>query len=169
MMEWRRDLTIGLFSLVPALVITFVSDHSFTTGLAAFSAWAVLSGAVVSLGFDRSRADILWRSAWILTLIAGCTSAALLFVTQSQFFPILIGVWATAFGLLATWRRVGAFRFVGIVSVALGLAELLMPANAVVNVGLLGAYWVVIAVWLVIGALSPSTTVEGEGEVSSNA
>ena len=158
-------LIIGTVAIVAGLVVTFVQSHSAAFGHIVFGAWAVATVAAVALIRFRQRDlrfEVLDVVNGTVTLAAGV--AALVIPATPSSFAWLTGLWAVVFGALALRGAIsessGRVRwseamFVPVASLAFGVLQLLMPINAVVNVGVLGAYWVVVGSWLVIGALSP--------------
>lgn len=165
-MESRQlPLTFGILAVIAGLVVTFVQNHSAQFGLIVFGAWALVTGVATLVQSVVGRGMRLgpWRTTgWVLTIIAGV--AALLLAPSPAVFAVLTGIWAVLFGAaqFLAWRvrahsdiPVSEGRFVALVSLGLGALQLLMPANSVVNLGVLGAYWVVVGSWLIIGALSP--------------
>lgn len=137
-----------------------------------FGLWAVITGVVLTARCWQARthaASIFTTLAWFWTAVVGVL--ALIVPATDESMALVVGSWAVGFAVLLgiAWLRERAAQhasqsgLVSIMSLALGLALLLMPRNSVVSVGLLGAYFVMIAVWLVIGALSPRGSVEAEG------
>lgn len=148
-----------MLSIIPALLITFLPDHSLSTGLLVFAVWAWVSGITASQ-LLRREGERAWRRAWQLTGVVGVLALILWLTGVFDSFTWLVGFWGAAFAALTLIRTGRSQLFVGILTAAFGLAQLLMPVNPVVNVGLLGAYLVILGVWLVIGALSPRGRVE---------
>lgn len=161
----KVELTAGISALIPGLVITFLPQHTEQVGLTAFGLWAVIAGlAVVTLLWRDSDSSPWRRVPWVITIFAGI--AALMFPQTPRMLGALVGAWAIAFGMtqfFARFRSAGTPSdatvsvFIAVLSVVFGFAQLAMPTNLVVNVGVLGAYFIVIGVWLVIAALSPRT------------
>lgn len=162
------ELSVGVLSIIPALAITFVADHSLATGLLVFGLWALISGITASQLLRRA-GERAWRPAWQLTETVGLGAMILWALGLFDSFNWLVGLWGAAFAALTLIRTRRNQLFIGVLTGALGLAQLLMPVNPVVNVGLLGAYLVVLGVWLVIGALSPRATLESEGASAPHA
>lgn len=168
---WVIPVTRAALAAVPAIVITFSPDHTPAFGLIAFGWWALVSGLVVgALGLR-----LLDRGDGMLFAGSGAVSAAagILAITLPGglgFLLYLVSVWAAVTGFLelfaglrarARAARVGRrsaqardWITVGAMTAVLAVALLLLPPNAVVAVGLLGAYLVIVAVYLVIAGLS---------------
>jgi uncharacterized membrane protein HdeD (DUF308 family) len=178
---WYLPIARAVPALVLAGVITFTPDHSAPLGFVTFGAFGVITGAVVAAGaLRRAGADrIVGLVQGILSIVAGI--AALLLPGGG--LPLLILIvtgWAalTGFaelylGLRARGREPGARDrlFAGALTVLLAVGLLLVPPQlaqplggiegvegvltaSVVVVGVLGAYWAVLGVFLIIGGLS---------------
>lgn len=166
------QLTIGSLAAIAGLVITFAQDHSAFLGLLVFGVWALTSALAVLAVLFLYRTKLLgaWRvSAWAATAVAGVIAISI--PATPQAFALLTGIWALLFGVIQIvslfagngYRaKSGEGFFVAGASLILGALQLLMPINSVVNVGVLGAFWIVIGSWLIIGALSPNvSTIQG--------
>ena len=169
---WVVPVARAVVALGIGFAITFASDHSPALGLLMFGGFALISGLVLlTVGLSRLEAGAM-RSIFtvqgIVTAIAGVVGFVLAGVqpTLSAFLFLAI-VWAAVTGFLemysgmrargsATvpasvgrdWLTVGAFTAV------LSVAYLLMTPNAVVSVGVFGAYAVIVGVFLAIAGVS---------------
>lgn len=152
----RVELTAGILAAVPGLAITFVSNHSLSVGLLVFGLWALVTGITVSQLLRRA-GERNFRPSWQLTEAVGLVALVLWGFGQYWSYQWVVGAWAIAFAIITLVRTRRANLFVAALTGALGLAQLVMPVNPIVNVGLLGAYFVVVGVWLIIGALSPKS------------
>lgn len=166
-----------------AAVITFTADHSASVGLLSFGGFAVLSGAVLLVAALRWAAAGVERGLLAvqggLAVVAGAASIA--FVAAG--LPLLVFL-VTSFAIVGGFielylgvRGRGHQRFardrifLGALSVLLAIAVLIVPPGlaqpftgpdgiarqltaSVVVVGLLGAWWTIQAVYLVIAGLS---------------
>jgi uncharacterized membrane protein HdeD (DUF308 family) len=162
---WVVPVVRGLLALVPAAVITFSPNHSPELGLLVFGTWAIASGLVVGALTLRLMDDRGIRSLFLVTAIA-TVAAGLLAVTVPGGLPFLlylVSVWAavTGFvelyaGLRARGRTSAARDWIaaGAFTAVLALVFLLLPPDPVTAVGLLGGYFVILGVYLVIGGLS---------------
>ncbi|GAA1520196.1 uncharacterized membrane protein HdeD (DUF308 family) [Agromyces terreus] len=162
---WVVPVVRGLLALIPAVVITFSQDHSATLGLVTFGAWAIVSGLVVGALSLRFVDDRVIRSLFavnaVVTVVAGLL--ALTVPGGLAFLLFLVSVWAAVTGFVELYA---GFRGRGRTSVArdwiaagaftaiLAIVFLLLPPDAVTTVGFLGAYLVILGVYLVIGGLS---------------
>jgi uncharacterized membrane protein HdeD (DUF308 family) len=150
---------------VPSAVITFSPNHSPELGLLVFGVWAIVSGLVVGALSLRLLADRGIRSLVLVNAVV-TVAAGLLAVTVPGGLPFLlylVSVWAavTGFvelfaGLRARGRTPAARDWIaaGGFTALLAVVFLLLPPDAVTAVGLLGAYFVILGVYLVIGGFS---------------
>jgi uncharacterized membrane protein HdeD (DUF308 family) len=162
---WVVPVVRGLLALVPAAVITFSPNHSPELGLLVFGSWAIVSGLVVGALTLRLIDDRGIRSLFLVTAIA-TVAAGLLAVTVPGGLPFLLSVvsiWAAVTGFVELYaglrarRRTSAGRdwiAAGAFTAALALVFLLLPPDPVTAVGLLGGYFVILGVYLVIGGFS---------------
>ncbi len=169
---WVVPVARAVVALAIGFAITFAPDHSPALGLVMFGGFALLSGLVlVTVGLSRLEAGTV-RSIFtvqgVATVVAGVlglvlaamqpTLSALLFLTivwaaVTGFLELYSGVRARGSTTLPAsvgrdWLTVGTFTAV------LAVAFLLMTPNAVVSVGVFGAYAVIIGVFLAIAGLS---------------
>ena len=186
---WVVPTLRAALALVPALVITFSPDHTPAFGLLVFGSWALVSGAVIDalqlrLSTDRGE-QVLFSISAVISAVAGLLALA---TTDGglPFFLFLVSAWAAVTGILellagigrrARVARSGApspiardWIVVGVLTAVLAVAYLL-PLGSVVAVGLLGAYLVVVGVYLGIAGLSlrwdrPAATVTPNEEAA---
>ncbi|TFC31519.1 hypothetical protein E3O53_04935 [Cryobacterium sp. TMT2-18-3] len=163
---WPVPVLRAALTLVPAAAITFNADHSAEFGLFVFGAFALLSGLTVGLLSRRMLADPRERSLFVVQGAVGVVAGllALLFHAGGLgFFLFLVSVWAAVTGFLELYSGIRARRrdpadrdwlLVGAVTVLLAVIFLLLPPNAVVSVGLFGAYLVMLGVYLAIAGFS---------------
>ena len=162
---WVVPVVRGLLALVPSAVITFSPNHSPELGLLVFGVWAIASGLVVGALSLRLLADRGIRSLVLVNAVV-TVAAGLLALTVPGGLPFLlylVSVWAavTGFvelfaGLRARGRTPAARDWIaaGGFTALLAIVFLLLPPDAVTAVGLLGAYFVILGVYLVIGGFS---------------
>ena len=162
---WVVPVVRGLLALVPSAVITFSPNHSPELGLLVFGVWAIASGLVVGALSLRLLADRGIRSLVLVNAVV-TVATGLLAVTVPGGLPFLlylVSVWAavTGFvelfaGLRARGRTPAARDWIaaGGFTALLAIVFLLLPPDAVTAVGLLGAYFVILGVYLVIGGFS---------------
>ena len=163
---WPVPVLRAALTLVPAAAITFNADHSAEFGLLVFGAFALLSGLTVGLLSRRTLADPRERSLFVVQGAVGVAAGllALLFHAGGLgFFLFLVSVWAVVTGFLELYSGIRARRrdpadrdwlLVGAVTALLAVIFLLLPPNAVVSVGLFGAYLVMLGVYLAIAGFS---------------
>lgn len=163
---WTVPITRAVIAAVPAAVITFNRDHSAEFGLLAFGAFALASGVLLAvlsaLTLTDARARRLFLIQGIVSILAGALALAF-HAGGLGFFLYLVSVWGAVTGFLELYsgsrvrRRLLVAKdwmLVGALTAALALLFLLLPPNAVVSVGLLGAYLAVLCMYLVIAGLS---------------
>lgn len=163
---WLVPVLRAAIALVPAAAITFNADHSAEFGLVAFGAFALVSGLAVGLLSRRTLADVRERSLFLVQGAVGVIAGLLALVFHAGglgFFLFLVSVWAAVTGFLELYSGIRARRrdpadrdwlLVGAVTALLAVIFLLLPPNAVVSVGLFGAYLVVLGVYLAIAGFS---------------
>ena len=163
---WTVPIGRAVLALIPAAVITFNADHSPELGLVAFGAFAVLSGILVAVGSWLTLGDTRARTLFLVQGIVGVVLGALALAFHSGglgFFLYLVSVWGAVTGFLELYSGTRArgksasardWMSMGALTAILALVFLILPPHAVVSVGLLGAYFVVLGVYLVIGGLS---------------
>ncbi|KQQ05710.1 MULTISPECIES: DUF308 domain-containing protein [unclassified Rathayibacter] len=162
--SWTLALARAAVAAIAGCVVTFSPDHSPAFGLAVFAGFALASGAVSLVRALRAPEGRGKRPAVTsagVTLLAGVLGLVALPVATLLLFVALVAGWALISGSLEiTSGRRGhglAARdavVVGAGTVLLGAAFALLPPHPVVTVGLLGAYAVVIGVYLAIAAFS---------------
>ena len=166
-----------------ALTVTFSADHSTTFGYVTFGIFAVITGAILtavalragSRGIDRT----LTLAQGLVTVVAGIVALAVP-AGGLPFFVFIVTTFAAITGFIELYlglrgrRRVrgaGDRVFVGALTAVLAVVVLLVPPDfvqrftgpddvdraltaSIIIVGVLGAYWAIIGIYLVIGGLS---------------
>ena len=166
---WTVPIGRALVALVAGISITFNRDHSAAFGLLVFGGYAVVGGLFMAAASWRTLRDARDRQLFVVQGLVGvlAEALALLFVDGGLgFFLYLVSVWGAVTGFLELYsglrrRRAASvgvstrdWLSMGGLTAVLALAFLLLPPNTVVSVGLLGAYLVVLGIFLVIGGLS---------------
>ncbi|GAA3878609.1 hypothetical protein GCM10022381_21240 [Leifsonia kafniensis] len=163
---WTVPIGRAVLALIPAAVITFNSDHSPELGLVVFGAFAVLSGLFVGAVSWRTLGDPRARTLFLVQGLVGVVLGALALVFHDGglgFYLYLVSVWAAVTGFLELYSGTRArgksasakdWMSIGALTAILALVFLILPPHAVVSVGLMGAYFVILGVYLVIGGLS---------------
>lgn len=180
------QLLRALFAAVAAVMITFSPDHSAPVGLAVFSGFALVSAFLLVLAAwlvlpaGRRWPYVLLAAAGIL---AGMATGVPAWRTDDLFFVVVIA-WALIAGSIELIAGLRARRSgepnardsitVGAFGLVLGILLLLIPAGFVqpyaiegagayeltgiiLGVGIFGAYAAIVAVFLGIAGLTPTT------------
>ena len=188
---WIVPIARAVIALIPAAVITFSPNHSAQFGLIVFGAFAVLSGLLTGILSWRMLGDPVTRNLFVIQGVVGVVAGAFALAVNAGglgFFLYLVSVWAAITGFVELYSGVrlrsrrgtpkgsaargGAARdwmFAGILTAVLALVFLLLPPNDVVSVGLLGAYFVVLGVFLLIGGFSLKFTATDAARSLANA
>lgn len=164
---WVVPAVRALVALATAAAVTFTRDaHTAQFGLIVFGLFAVLDGLATSIlnllfgspGLTRT----LFAVQGAVGVIAGVVALALNGGGLGLFL-YLVTVWAALTGVLElySWvrerRRDAAARdwlITGALTAVLALALLIVPADAVLAIGLFGAWAVIVGVFQGIGAAS---------------
>lgn len=163
---WPVPLTRAVVALMVGLAVTFHADHSPTVGLYALGVLALGGGLVIAvLGrgriADRTAARML-AGQGILSAVIGAISIALAIVGAglgsllllATLFAVLTGA-LEAYAGLRTRRTVGRdWLVVGIGTIVFALVLLIAPLDSIAVVGFIGAYAMILGVFLAIAALS---------------
>lgn len=167
---WVVPIVRAALAVVPALVITFSPDHTPAFGLVVFGVWALFSGAVVGALQLRAVAERPERTMLVASGVVSAVAGLLALAMTGAglgFLLYLVSVWAAITGILEVLAGIRSrsrrtdgetsiprdWIVVGVLTAVLALAFLL-PVGSVVAVGLLGAYLVVLAVFLGIAGMS---------------
>jgi len=163
---WTVPLVRASVAVVTAVLITFTANHSPEFGLLVFGAFAFVSGVVVAVLSRRTLADSRERGAFLVQGVAGVVAGTLALAFHGGglgFFLYLVTVWGIVTGFLELSSGIRARRrdpedrdwlVMGAATVLFALLVLVLPPNVVVSVGLLGAYLVMLTVYLGIAAFS---------------
>lgn len=179
---WPVQLVRAVPALAVGFVITFSADHSSKFGLLVFGAFAIASGIVIGWGAFRSVHRLNPFSRAVIAVLSGI--AALVFNStglETLFFIVIAFAAMTGFlELYQGLRTRGKDPFsrdwitVGAITSVLAIAVLLVPPDfaapwsvvdkageatgtltaSIIVVGIIGAYTILIGVYLVIGGLS---------------
>ncbi|GAA1827061.1 hypothetical protein GCM10009750_08160 [Agromyces salentinus] len=176
---WVVPVVRGLLALLPAVAITFSQDHSAGLGLLVFGAWAVVSGLVVGALSLRFVTDRVIRSLFAVSAVV-TVAAGLLALTVPGGLPFLlflVSTWAAVTGFIELyaglrsrgrtsvardWIAAGAFTAI------LAIVFLLLPPDTVTAVGFIGAYLVILGVYLVIGGFSSKWAAAADAKASGS-
>jgi uncharacterized membrane protein HdeD (DUF308 family) len=152
---------------VAGIVITFNGNHSPRLGFVVLGVFAIVTGVLVAVLSWRMLADRVVRPLFVVLgaigLLAGILALSLQ-ATGLGMYLYLVSVWAALTGFIELYcgirtRSKGGVASrdwiaVGVLTAALALVFLLIPPDAVLAVGLFGAYAVVLGVYLGIGGFS---------------
>ncbi|MHB1235558.1 MAG: DUF308 domain-containing protein [Microbacteriaceae bacterium] len=163
---WPIPLARAVPALLLGLFITFSANHSPQVGLLAFGAFGLLTGVLLTVfSLLRLRDSGTRLNFFIQGAVTGIAGLLALFVHSSGLiaFLYLLGVFAALTGFLELYS---GFRSrgrsilsrdwlnVGGLTVVLAVVLLVVPPDAVFAVGMLGAYGIVLGVYLTIAGLS---------------
>ena len=179
---WPVPLVRALPALLIGLVITFSVDHSAAFGLVVFGSFALTTGIIIGWGALRleNRAVSLVQAA--VAVFVGIAALAFMTTGAGTLFLLVISFAAiTGFVELYQGLRVRGtdpmardWMTVGVMTAMLAIAVLLVPADyaapwsvvekgvttsgvltsQIVVVGIVGAYAILLGVYLVIAGLS---------------
>lgn len=164
---WVVPAVRAVVALAAAAVVTFTRDaHTPEFGLIVFGAFALLDGLAVSVLTLLFAPRGLTRSLFVIQgaigVIAGVLALALM-TSGLGLFLYLVTVWAALTGFLELYNGVrnrardAAARdwlITGALTAVLALVLLFVPADAVLAIGLFGAWAVIVGVFQGIGAAS---------------
>lgn len=181
MTSWIVPLLRALPAVALAVVITFSADHSAPLGLLTFGIFGLLAGAVIAAASWRSAPGLLRTLGVVqgaLTVVAGVATLAVV-GGGLPYLVFVVSGWAVVTGFIELYvgirtRGVSpAARdqvFVGALTVVLAVVLLVIPPDfsqgyivdgvdyeltaSIIVVGLLGAYWAILGVFLIIGAFT---------------
>jgi uncharacterized membrane protein HdeD (DUF308 family) len=180
---WVVALSRAVPALVLGLVITFNPDHSAVLGLIGFGVYALVVGAVLVAAALRGLIDASAKAPFLIQGVVTVAAGVAALVLPSGGTPYLVWVlsaWAIVAGALELVngirhrQRTSAARdwiLTGALTVLLAIAVLLVPpglstsftgpddvqrvlTSAIVVVGILGAWAIIVGVQLGIAAVS---------------
>jgi uncharacterized membrane protein HdeD (DUF308 family) len=156
-----------VLALIVAAVITFTRDaHTAEFGLIVFGLYAVLEGLTLVILSPRAVADPLTRTLFVVQggigVLAGGLALSLL-TSGLGFYLFVVTVWAALTGFIELYcglrnrGKAAAARdwlIAGGLTVLLALALMLSSVDAILCIGLFGAWAVAIGVFQAIGGVS---------------
>jgi len=180
---WYVPLARAIPALALAIVVTFSADHSSRLGLVTLASFTLVTGTVLLTANLLSTERGVVRSLSITQAVITLATAVAAFIATGggqAYFVFLLTAFAAITGFIElylglrsrgrdAWSR--DWVFAGALTAVLALAVLLVPPGfsqpytgpdgiareltaSIVVVGLLGAYWAILGVYLVIAALS---------------
>lgn len=164
---WVVPAVRAIVALAATAVITFTRDaHTAEFGLIVFGVFAIIDGAATAVLTATAGVRGTTRTLFIVQgaigLIAGVLALALL-SSGLGLFLYLVTVWAALTGFLELYNgirnraRDAAARdwlITGALTAVLAIAFLLIPSDALLAIGLFGAWAVIVGVFQGIGAVS---------------
>lgn len=176
---WPVPLTRAVVALIVGLAVTFLADHSPRVGLIALGVLALGGGLVVALlGRDRvvdRTAGRMLAGQGVLSAVIGAASLVLAFtgaglgtlLLLATLFAVLTGALELYAGI-RTRRTVGReWLVVGAGTVLFALVLLIAPVDSVAVVGFIGAYGIILGVYLMIAAFSEKWAAVDPGHAST--
>ena len=183
MTPWYVPVARSIPALALALVVTFNADHSAPLGYLTFGLFGVTTGAILIASALRASARGVERTLTLaqglLSAVAGIVALALpagglpFLVFLVTAVAAITGFLELYLGLRARGRQRGAGDrvFLGALTALLAIVVLLVPPGfvqeftgpdgveraltaSIIVVGVLGAYWAIAGVYLVIAGLS---------------
>jgi len=163
---WGVPVARAIPALIVGLVLTFVPNHSSQIGLFAFGAFSLVSGVLIAGLSFRTMPKSTSRSLFVLQGVVMAIAGVLALALNS--FPLaflfyLVSVSSAIAAMLELYSGIRAkgsnpaakdWIVVGAATGVLALIFLLLPLTAVVAVGLLGAYGIMLGIFLLIAGLS---------------
>lgn len=164
---WVVPAVRAVVALAATAVITFTRDaHTAEFGLIVFGVFAILDGlatAILSVtGGLRGNTRTLFIVQGAIGVIAGVLALTLM-SSGLGLYLYLVTVWAALTGFLELYNgirnrgRDAAARdwlITGALTAVLAIAFLLIPVDALLSIGLFGAWAVIVGVFQGIGAVS---------------
>lgn len=163
---WPVPLTRAVVALAVGLTVTFLADHSPRVGLIALGVLGLAGGLVIALlgrgrVADQTAARML-AGQGILSAVIGAISLVLAFtgaglgslLLLATLFAVLTGALELYAGI-RTRHTVGReWLTVGAGTIVFALVLLIAPLDSVAVVGFIGAYGIILGVYLMIAAFS---------------
>ncbi|MGV8858407.1 hypothetical protein [Rhodoglobus sp.] len=180
---WYVPLARAIPAIAVAIAVTFSADHSARLGLVTLASFTLVAGAVILTASVLSPHRGIQRTLLITQGVVTVMTAIAAFVATGggqAYFVFLLTAFAAITGFIELYLGLRSrgrdassrdWVFVGSLTAILALVVLLVPPGfaqpytgpdgvdreltaSIVVVGLLGAYWAILGVYLVIAALS---------------
>ncbi|WP_223693014.1 DUF308 domain-containing protein [Leifsonia poae] len=171
---WVVPVVRAIAALIVAAVITFTRDtHTSQFGLVTFGLYAVVEGLAVGLLSLRTVTDAPTRTVFVVQGVIGVLAGALALALSTSglgLYLFVVSVWAALTGFLELYSGLrnrakdAAARdwlVVGAITAILAVVFLLIPSDAVLAIGLFGAWAVIVGVFQAIGGASLRTAARG--------
>lgn len=161
---WLIAFIRAIVAIAVGIVITFNEEHSAAFGLVVFGAFAIAAGLLsgASALAVSGAARVIFVVDGVVGLAAGVVALTAL-GTGLGILLYVVSVWAAITGATELYlglrdrTRVASARdwtLVGALTCALAVVFAFIPADQRLVVGLIGAYAIVIGVYLAVAALS---------------
>jgi uncharacterized membrane protein HdeD (DUF308 family) len=164
---WVVPVVRAVIALIAAAVITFTRDaHTAEFGLIVFGVFAVLEGAALVLLSLRTLSDRLTRRLFVVQGAVGVLIGVLALTLSGSglgLYLFVVSVWAALTGFLELYSGLRSrgkdaaardWIVTGALTAVLALTFLLIPSDAILAIGLFGAWAVVVGVFQAIGGVS---------------
>ncbi|WP_431278818.1 HdeD family acid-resistance protein [Leifsonia poae] len=164
---WVVPVVRAVVALIAAAVITFTRDaHTPTFGLIVFGAFAIVEGVAVAVLSLLTVAEGLTRTLFVVQGAIGVLAGVLALALSGSglgLYLFVVSVWAALTGFLELYSgfrsrtKDAAARdwlVTGALTAILALIFLLIPSDAILAIGLFGAWAVVVGVFQAIGGVT---------------
>ena len=162
---WILALVRAVVALLAGGFITFDPEHSARVGLIVFGSYALAEGVIVGVGGLLLK-DAVTKWLFVAQGILGVVVGIAALVLNGAGLGVLlygVSVWALLTGFAELYcgiRNRGRsepsrdWMVIGVLTVVLALVYLVIPPDALLAVGLFGAYAVIVGVYVGIGAFT---------------
>lgn len=162
---WLVLVLRAIPAIAVGLIITFMEDHSPHVGLISFGVFAVVSGLVLIVGALQTVRDQVVRRMFVgqgvISVITGAAAVAL-WGSSIGVLLFIVTVYAALTGALELYsgirsRGVAPARdwvSVGSYTAIAAIVFVLIPPDSILTTGLIGAYAIILGVFLLIAGLS---------------
>jgi len=176
---WIAAFVRAIVALVAGGFITFDPEHSSRVGLLVFGSYALVEGIVVGVSGLLLK-DALTKWLFVAQGALGVVMGVAALVLNGAGLGVLlygVSVWALLTGFAELYcgvrgrRRAEQSRdwmVIGGLTVILAIVYLLIPSDALLTVGLFGAYAVIVGVYVGIGAFTLKFGLAHENAVDEN-
>jgi uncharacterized membrane protein HdeD (DUF308 family) len=162
---WLVLVLRAIPAVTVGLIITFMEDHSPHVGLISFGVFALVSGLVVLVGALQAVRDRVVRrmllGQGVISIITGAAALAL-WGSSIGVLLFIVTVYAALTGALELysgirsrgnppardWVTIGAYTAIA------AIVFVLIPPDSILTTGLIGAYAIILGVFLLIAGLS---------------
>ncbi len=181
---WVVPLVRAAIAIATGIAIALTSHHNAQFGLLVFGTYALVAGILVAILSWRTLTDPVVRTLLVaqsgLGVLAGILALALS-TSGLGLYLYLVSVWAALTGFVEIYCGIRArsrgpasrdWLITGVMTAILAVIFLVIPSDAVLAIGLFGAYTIVVGVYLGIGAFSmkwsTQHSVDADGSITGN-